>query len=145
VAAGAVVGENVKIPSNQVWAGSPATYLRDLTPEEREALSEHHQELLELCKIHAEETEKSARDVINDEDQREEETWYDAEDLALKQIKDLGFPMEYEDDDFIEHRVFLKDQGKLSEDELWKKNYDPYEQDLFSFPDNFKIYGENFD
>jgi len=25
-----------------------------------------------------------------------------------------------------------------------KKNYDPYEQDLYNFPDSFKIYGENY-
>ncbi len=50
------------------------------------------------------ETEKSFRDVINDEDQREEEVWWDSEEIALKQIKDLGFPMEYEDEDYIEHR-----------------------------------------
>lgn len=42
VAAGAVVGENTVILANQVWAGNPATYLRDLSPEEREALKEHH-------------------------------------------------------------------------------------------------------
>jgi carbonic anhydrase/acetyltransferase-like protein (isoleucine patch superfamily) len=35
VAAGSVVGEGVNIPSNQIWAGSPAQYLRDITPEER--------------------------------------------------------------------------------------------------------------
>jgi len=28
--------------------------LRDITPEEREALNEHHAEMLQLAKIHAE-------------------------------------------------------------------------------------------
>lgn len=44
VAAGAVIEENTHVPTNQVWAGNPARYLRDLTPEEREALAEHHEE-----------------------------------------------------------------------------------------------------
>jgi len=30
-----------------------------------------------------------------------------------------------------------------SEEQHWKKNYDPYEQDLYHFPDSFKMYGEN--
>ena len=35
-------------------------------------------------------------------------------------------------------RVFLKDPGSPKESEFWKKNYDPYEQDLFNFPDSNK-------
>ena len=35
VAAGAVIPEGVTVPSGQVWAGSPAHYLRDLTQEEK--------------------------------------------------------------------------------------------------------------
>lgn len=26
-----------------------------------------------------------------------------------------------------------------------KKNYDPYEQDLFHFPDAFKVFGQNYE
>lgn len=45
VAAGAHVGEGVTVPSGQIWAGSPARYLRDLTQEEKHLLSEHHLEM----------------------------------------------------------------------------------------------------
>lgn len=38
-------------------------------------------------------------------------------------------------------RVLAKDQGTLREDEFWKKNYDPYEQDLYHFPDSINQYG----
>ena len=31
VAAGAVVSDNITIPSNQIWAGSPAQYVRDIS------------------------------------------------------------------------------------------------------------------
>lgn len=40
VAAGADVGEGVTVPSGQIWAGSPARYLRDLTQEEKHIISE---------------------------------------------------------------------------------------------------------
>jgi len=39
----------------------------------------------------------------------------------------------------------MKDGGMPKESDFWKKNYDPYEQDLFNFPDSFKNYQENYD
>jgi carbonic anhydrase/acetyltransferase-like protein (isoleucine patch superfamily) len=41
VAAGAVVAANTVIPSGELWVGSPAYKLRDLTPQERQKL--HYQ------------------------------------------------------------------------------------------------------
>jgi carbonic anhydrase/acetyltransferase-like protein (isoleucine patch superfamily) len=35
VAAGGVVPDGVTVKSNQIWAGNPAVYLRDITPEEK--------------------------------------------------------------------------------------------------------------
>jgi len=143
VAAGAVVPENTTVPSYQIWAGNPARYLRDLTNEEKEVLSEFHEEIQNLAKVHAEETEKSFRQVIDDLDREAEEAIYEPEEMALKKLQELGFPMEAEDEDYIENRVFYKEKEQL-EEQHWKKNYDPYEQDLFNFPDSFKIYGENY-
>ena len=37
-----------------MYAGNPAQYLRDLNPQEKEALDEHLQEQVELARIHAE-------------------------------------------------------------------------------------------
>lgn len=45
LAAGAVLQPGQTVPSNQVWAGNPAEYLRDLSAEEREILSEHREEM----------------------------------------------------------------------------------------------------
>ena len=45
VAAGARVEDGATVPSGQIWAGSPARYLRDLTQEEKHFLSEHHLEM----------------------------------------------------------------------------------------------------
>eukprot|EP01017_Pseudomicrothorax_dubius_P014439 TRINITY_DN1685_c0_g1_i1.p1 TRINITY_DN1685_c0_g1~~TRINITY_DN1685_c0_g1_i1.p1 ORF type:complete len:348 (-),score=73.18 TRINITY_DN1685_c0_g1_i1:176-1219(-) len=144
VTAGAVIPENTVVPSNQIWGGNPAKYLRNLTNEEREILAEHHQELVQLSVIHSEETEKTFRQVIDDEDQEAREEEYNAEELALLKIKQLGFPVEYDDQDFIEQRVWAKDFGSAFEDKYWKKNYDPYEQDLYHYPDSFKKHQEDF-
>lgn len=38
VAAGAVVPDNVTIPSMQIWAGNPARYIRTITPIEKQIL-----------------------------------------------------------------------------------------------------------
>ena len=46
VAAGAIVPRNTVIESGELWAGSPARKLRDLTPEEREKL---HFQASEVC------------------------------------------------------------------------------------------------
>jgi carbonic anhydrase/acetyltransferase-like protein (isoleucine patch superfamily) len=35
VAAGALVGPGKRVPAGQLWAGRPAKYMRDLSPEER--------------------------------------------------------------------------------------------------------------
>lgn len=45
VSAGAVVPEGTTVPSGQIFAGSPAKYLRDLTQEEKHLMSEHKMEM----------------------------------------------------------------------------------------------------
>jgi len=45
VSAGAIVAEGVTVPSGQIFAGSPAKYLRDLTQEEKHLMTEHKMEL----------------------------------------------------------------------------------------------------
>lgn len=66
LAAGAVLTNGSKVLSGQIWAGTPAHYLRDLTPEERETLHEHLNEMRELAKVHSEETEKTDEQIFMD-------------------------------------------------------------------------------
>lgn len=54
VSPGSIVPDNTKIPSNQVWAGSPAQMIRMVTVEEREAIRDEHDELITLAAIHSE-------------------------------------------------------------------------------------------
>lgn len=44
---------------------------------------------------------------------------YDAEDYALKKLVEMGFPIEDEDTDFIEQRVFLREFETIKEEQYW--------------------------
>lgn len=69
VASGAVVPEGATVPSGQIWAGSPARYLRDLTQEEKHLISEYHLEMQQLSQIYCEETEKTFREQVDHRDE----------------------------------------------------------------------------
>ncbi len=62
LAAGATLAEGQTVRSGQIFAGSPAHYLRDLTQEEKHLMSEHKLEMQQLSQIYCEETEKSFRE-----------------------------------------------------------------------------------
>ncbi len=49
VAAGALVTPRKRVPAGQLWAGSPAKYLRDLTPEEKQMMHESPRYYAELA------------------------------------------------------------------------------------------------
>lgn len=53
VAAGALLTPNKRVPTGELWGGSPARYLRDLTEEQRENLTSgaaHYAELAQVYK-----------------------------------------------------------------------------------------------
>ena len=68
VSAGAIVPEGTTVPSGQIFAGSPAQYLRDLTQEEKHLMTEHKMEMQQLSQVYCEETEKSFREVLTGQD-----------------------------------------------------------------------------
>lgn len=53
VAAGAVVAEGTTVPSGEMWAGNPATFLRKLKPNEVEFFGKSSSEYSALAKTHA--------------------------------------------------------------------------------------------
>jgi gamma-carbonic anhydrase len=65
VAAGAQVPENTTVPSGQIYAGSPARYLRDLTQQEKHLIGEHHFEMQQLAQVYNEMTEMSFREQLD--------------------------------------------------------------------------------
>ena len=54
LAAGAMLTPGKRIPSGQLWAGRPARYVRDLTPQEIAGHREGVAHYVELGKLHAE-------------------------------------------------------------------------------------------
>jgi len=69
VAAGADVLEGTTVPSGQVYAGSPAHYLRDLTQQEKHLIGEHHMEMQQLAQVYNEMTELTLREQIDAADE----------------------------------------------------------------------------
>mmetsp|Transcript_13330 Transcript_13330/g.42292 ORF Transcript_13330/g.42292 Transcript_13330/m.42292 type:complete len:257 (-) Transcript_13330:110-880(-) len=59
VAAGAMVPPGVTIPSGEIWAGNPAKFLRNLTPEESKFIASSAVNYAELAAKHAEENNKT--------------------------------------------------------------------------------------
>lgn len=54
VAAGALVTSGKRVPKHQLWAGSPAKYMRDLTPEEIKFLQFSADRYVKLAKTYLE-------------------------------------------------------------------------------------------
>jgi carbonic anhydrase/acetyltransferase-like protein (isoleucine patch superfamily) len=53
LAAGAMLTPGKRIPSGQLWAGRPAKYVRNLTPEELEGQRQGVAHYVTLAKAHA--------------------------------------------------------------------------------------------
>jgi len=74
VGPGSIVPEGASIPAGQLWAGVPAKYQRDLTPEELEAFSAEAAENAEMALLHATEDSKSFEQIEDDLYNHEQET-----------------------------------------------------------------------
>lgn len=152
VAAGAVVPEGVTVPSGQVWAGSPAHYLRDLTQEEKHIISEHHLEMQQLSQIYSEETEKSYREIVESRDVYLKYLRADPPTKAEDKVLEYGLPATHDDLDYIEHRVYHDYIGTIENDindpnhseGSFEKAWIPYEQDMTHYPEVFHKYQENY-
>lgn len=59
-------------------------------------------ELVQLAAIHAEENNKSNRDIIADMDARFEKEYSTPDDRMMDELEKLNFPLELDDDEFIE-------------------------------------------
>ena len=54
LAAGSVLSENSKVKSNEVWAGSPAKFIRNVTLEEIDYLADLHFQYFKLSDVYEE-------------------------------------------------------------------------------------------
>lgn len=152
VASGALIADGATVPSGQVWAGSPARYLRDLSQEEKHLISEHHLEMQQLSQIYSEETEKSFREIIDHKDQIIKYQRADPNVKAQDKVQEYGVPMTHDDLDYIEHRVYHDYVGTVDYDirdpqhsaDSHDKTWLPYEQDMSQYPEVFRQYQENY-
>ncbi|CAN6446660.1 unnamed protein product [Victoria cruziana] len=63
VAAGALVRQNARIPSGEVWGGNPAKFLRKLTEEEIAFISQSATNYCNLAQVHAAENAKTFDEI----------------------------------------------------------------------------------
>jgi carbonic anhydrase/acetyltransferase-like protein (isoleucine patch superfamily) len=63
VAAGALVRQNTRIPSGEVWGGNPAKFLRKLTDEETSFISQSATNYANLAQVHAAENAKGLEEI----------------------------------------------------------------------------------
>ena len=71
-----------------------------MKPAEKVNISEHRNELQELASVCAEETEKSAIDILNDEDYRHAQWFTYWEDVYMNELSQFGNLTSGTQDDF---------------------------------------------
>jgi hypothetical protein len=126
-------------------------YLRDITQKEKHMLSEYKEEINQLSRVYNEETEKSFRELKDDDDYRIWESQASPEELLAARLMDEGMPMSVDDFEHIEHRIssdwYFGPQFEHIQNDVLDKNqqggWNPYEQDLSLYPEIYKMYGEN--
>lgn len=116
LSAGAVLNEGEVVPSGQIFVGSPAHYLRDLTQEEKHLMAEHKLEMQQLSQIYSEETEKNFREILNGIDERIKYKRQDPQEKFLDLLGAAGFPQTHEDMEYIEHRIYHDYVGTVDYD-----------------------------
>ena len=70
ISPGSVVTPGTKVPSGQLWSGSPAKKVRELTSEEIASISESAHDTLELAYLHSVENSKDYKQLIAEEEDR---------------------------------------------------------------------------
>jgi carbonic anhydrase/acetyltransferase-like protein (isoleucine patch superfamily) len=144
LAAGARLAAGGKVASGQVWAGSPAAYLRDITTEEREAMTDSLSELRHLAKVHFEETEKSFEEIFSDDIARNEAVSAEEGELTQERFRKLGYadsPHDVQEMEFVHGHEYINiDPRPHTEVKTWK----PFTEDGQVFPEAWKVYSEDY-
>jgi hypothetical protein len=86
VGSGSTVAAGQTVKAGQLWSGSPAAFVRDLTPEERTMIASGPAEMLELARAHAFECGRTHEELELDREEREF-----AERLASDHWHDPGY------------------------------------------------------
>ena len=146
IAAGAVVEPASEVPSGQVWAGSPAKFLRNITPDEREAIREHHTEMRNLAAIHSEETEKTFEQIFEDEVNKERSYHMNYEEnltMKMESLDYLNHPIDMTEVERVRGSEYAEMHERHITELYVPKSWRPFKEDAGVFPEDWKIYGED--
>jgi len=82
VAPASIVANGTKIPSGELWSGSPAKKLRSLSADEIASISEAAHDTLELAYLHSVENSKDYKQLVEEEEDRldrklRKKAWFD--------------------------------------------------------------------
>ena len=148
LAAGAKLADGDTVPSGQIFAGTPAHYLRDLTQQEKHLIGEHHVEMQQLAQVYNENTELTEREQLEQQDNLLRYMFQDPQERIKDELLEMGMPITHDDLEYIEHRVYHDYVGSVeygitdsaAQEESLTRSYVPYEQDLSQYPEVFKKY-----
>jgi carbonic anhydrase/acetyltransferase-like protein (isoleucine patch superfamily) len=148
LAAGAVLSKGTRVPSGQIFAGSPAKYLRDVTAEERETIHEHLFEQRNLAVVHAEESEKSFEQIFLDDLERENSFFTADSERLSEKLEQAGLttdPMDVGEQELVKgleyHTINEREATETRTPDMWK----PFTEDAAVFPESWKVYGQDMD
>lgn len=146
LAAGSTLQKGARVPSGQIWAGNPATFLREVTAEERESITEHLSEMRSLAAIHSEETEKTFEQVFKDDALKERQfylSWSESFWEKFERLGGLDHPVDSQEPEVVKNmeyfNIFDRERTHVYDDKSWK----PFTEDAAVFPESWKIYGED--
>jgi len=82
IAPASIVTPGTKVPSGELWSGSPAKKVRSLTADEIASISESAHDTLELAYLHAVENSKDYKQLIEEDEDRldrklRKKAWFD--------------------------------------------------------------------
>lgn len=97
IEAGSVITPGTKVPSGELWAGSPAKKVRALTSEEIASISETAHDTLELAFLHSVENSKDYKTLITEEEDRldrelRKDAWFDPNIPDADEVLGMGLP-----------------------------------------------------
>lgn len=97
IAPASIVSSGTKVPSGELWAGSPAKKLRSLSAEEIASISESAHDILELAYLHSVENSKDYKQLIEEEEDRldrklRKKAWFDPNIPDPEDVLGQGVP-----------------------------------------------------
>eukprot|EP00559_Dactyliosolen_fragilissimus_P008702 CAMPEP_0184873112 /NCGR_PEP_ID=MMETSP0580-20130426/41659_1 /TAXON_ID=1118495 /ORGANISM="Dactyliosolen fragilissimus" /LENGTH=277 /DNA_ID=CAMNT_0027375977 /DNA_START=580 /DNA_END=1413 /DNA_ORIENTATION=- len=97
IAPGSILTPGTKVPSGELWAGSPAKMVRKLTDDEIASITNSADDTYELATLHANECAKDFTQVVADEESYQDKLkrdpdYWQPEDAQVEDIQGQGSP-----------------------------------------------------